>query len=277
MKVYMSVDLEGVSNVVMSCQLFPRGSDTAARETREMVTREVNAAVAGAFEGGATEALVNENHTGKEIIPEMLDKRAVLLCGKPKRMMTAEGIEKYDTLFMMGIHPRMGTAGGVMDHTWNPKEISAFRVNGAPVGELGLNALYAGHYGIPVSLVTGDRAVCDEAADLLGDVETVAVKEGTGRFSACCPHPDVNLAKIRDAARRAVGERHRFKPLRFACPMELEFDFFTQQQAMIVELIPGARRISARSVKFSVADFDSGMRIFCLAGFVCGGGTDEIY
>ena len=166
MKVYISVDMEGISNVVMTYQLFPKNSERAMQEIREIVTREVNAGIEGAFEGGASEVLVNENHTGKEIDPELLDKRAILLSGKPKLFMTAEGIEKYDTLFLIGIHPRAGYRNGVMDHTWNPKEISELRVNGKPMGEIGLNALFAGHYGIPVSLVTGDGAACEEALDL---------------------------------------------------------------------------------------------------------------
>lgn len=276
MKVYISVDMDGVSNVVMMYQLFPEGGLTAIQEIREIVTREVNAAIEGAFQGGATEVLVNENHTGKEIIPQLLDKRAIFLSGKPKYFMTVEGIENYDTLFLMGIHARMGTRNGVMDHTWNNRSISEFRVNGKALGETGLNALFAAHYNIPVSLVTGDKAVCDEAIDLFGDVETVAVKEGTGRFAAYCPHPDINMERIREAAKRAIETHDRFKPLDFAKPMRMEFDFFNQQQAMMVELIPGSEHLSDRSVAFTVDNFYEGMRIFCLSSMVSEAGTDPI-
>lgn len=277
MKVYISVDMEGVSNVVMSYQLFPQRQERALDEVREAVTREVNAAVEGAFKAGATKVLVNENHSGREIIPSLLDRRALLLSGKPKFMMTAEGIEDYDTLFLIGIHARAGTADGVMDHTWNPKELSEFRVNGRPIGEIGLNALYAAHYGIPVSLVTGDRAACDEAVELLGDVETVAVKAGSGRFAAYCPHPELNYDLIRLAAQRALERHPAFRPLKFHAPMALEFDYFTQQQAMLVSLVPGARRTGPRTVRFEVGDFAEGMRIFCLCGCLCGGATDPVY
>ena len=277
MKVYMSVDMEGVSNVVMTYQLFPQAGQRAIQEIREIVTREVNAAIEGASEAGATEFLVNENHSGKEIIPKLLDKRAILLSGKPKFLMTTEGVEKYDTLFMMGIHARAGTQDGVMDHTWTPKEIAEFRVNGKPYGELGLNALFAAHYDIPTSLVTGDKAVCEEAIDLLGEVETVAVKEGSGRFAAYCPHPDINIEKIKNAANRAIENHSRFKTLKTKTPMRLEFDFCTQQQAMITTLIPGAERISPKTVAFTVDDFYDGMKLFCLCGYVCQIGTDGFY
>ena len=183
--------------------------------------------------------------------------------------MTAEGIEKYDTLFMMGIHARAGTQNGVMDHTWNPRELSEFRINCRPYGELGLNALFAAHYNIPTSLVTGDRAVCEEAIDLLGKVETVSVKEGSGRFAAYCPHPDINFEKIKNAAKRAIKNHKIYKPLEVKTPIRLELDYFTQQQAMLVSLIPGAEYISPKTVAFTVKDFYEGMRLFVLCEIVC--------
>lgn len=117
MKVYICMDMEGISDVVTSYQLMPNGSSPALQEIREIATREVNAAVQGAFEGGATEVLVNENHWGGEIIPELLDHRAHLFAGKPKRLMTAEALEDYDVQFLIGLHARMGSADGVLDRT----------------------------------------------------------------------------------------------------------------------------------------------------------------
>lgn len=277
MKVYISVDMEGISNVVMTYQLFPKNDEISKYGIRRIATKEVNAAIEGAFQGGASEVLVNENHSGKEIIPELLDKRAVLLTGKPKYLMTAEGIEGYNTLFLIGIHSMMGTTDGVMDHTWTPKAFSEFRVNGKPMGEIGLNALIAGYYNIPVSLVTGDNAACDEATNLLGNIETVAVKTGAGRFAAYCPHPEVNRKKIRSAAQRAIKNNYLYKPLKEKTPIKMEFDFFTQQQAMLVKLIPGAERLSSRTVAFTVNNFYDGMKIFILCGNACLRGIDSFY
>jgi len=277
MKVYISVDMEGISNVVMTYQLFPENEEISRCEIREIATKEVNAAIEGAFQGGASEILVNENHSGKEIIPELLDKRAILLTGKPKYLMTAEGIKGYDSLFLIGIHSMMGTADGVMDHTWTPKAFSEFRVNGKPMGEIGLNALIAGYYNIPVSLVTGDTAACDEAIDLLGNLETVAVKIGTGRFAAYCPHPEINRKKIKSAAQRAINNNSLYKPFKVKNPIKMEIDFFTQQQAMLVELIPGAKRLSSRTVAFTVDNFFEGIKIFILCGNACLRGTDSFY
>ncbi len=277
MKVYISVDMEGISSVVMTYQLFPKNEETAMREIREIVTREVNASIEGAFEGGATEVVVNENHTGREIIPELLDKRAINLTGKPKYLMTVEGIKEYDTLFLVGIHPMSGTQDGVMDHTWIPQAFSSFRVNGKAIGEIGLNALLAGHYNIPVSLVTGDQAACDEAQELLGTVETVAVKQGAGRFAAYCVHPEVTREQVREAAKLAISNHDRFKPLQFETPMQMELDLFNQHQAMLISLLPGASRISPRTVAFTVDNFYEGMKLFIVCGIIATTAIDSIY
>lgn len=276
MKVYMSIDMEGVSNVVMPYQLFPSHEERALREVREAVTREVNAAIEGAAMAGASEFLVNENHTGREIIPELLDERAVLLAGKPKYLMTVEGIARCDALFLIGIHSRMGTKDGVMDHTWIPKSIASVRVNGVEIGEIGLNSYFAGHFGIPVTLVTGDRAACREAEELIGRVETVAVKEGAGRFAAYCPHPEINRKKIVEAAARAVENQETYMPLKLDTPVRLEIDFTTQHETMLACLVPGAERISARTAAFTLADFYEAMKVFCVCGLCCQG-SESIY
>jgi D-amino peptidase len=276
MKIYISVDMEGVSNVVMPYQLFPSYEERAVREVREAVTREINAAIEGAAMAGATEFLVNENHTGKEIIPEMLDERAIFLAGKPKYLMTAEGIEGCDALFLIGIHSKMGTKDGVMDHTWIPKSIASVRVNGIEIGEIGLNTYLAAHYGIPLTLVTGDRAACMEAEALIGMVETVAVKEGSGRFAAYCPHPEINRKKIKEAAIKAVENHKCYKPLKLETPVRMEIDFTTQHETMLACLVPGSRRASARTVAFIQDNFFEAMKVFCLCGLVCHG-TETIY
>lgn len=277
MKVYICMDMEGISNVVSSYQLMPNGSVPALPEIREIATHEVNAAIEGAFEGGATEVLVNENHSGREIIPKLLDHRAYLFEGKPKRLMTVEALKDYDVQFLIGLHARMGSANGVLDHTWSPKGIADFHVNEKSIGEIGLNALYAAEFGIPTVLVTGCEAACAEAKDLLGDIETVAVKKGYGRFAAICPHPEVNWKHIRVAAANVVRNIKHVKPLTMEKPMMLEFDFFTTQQALACTLIQGCERVSDRTIRFQVPNFREGIRVYMLTAIVHDAGTDSIY
>jgi D-amino peptidase len=274
MKVYISVDIEGISNIVASYQIVSADGGGSIQETREVATREVNASIEGACAAGATEVVVNENHSGAEMIPELLDKRAVLLSGQGKFLETAHGIEGFDTLFLVGIHPRMGSPDGVLEHTWIPKVFREFRVNDKPIGEIGLNALMAGHYDVPTSLVTGCKVACEEAIDLLTEVETVAVKEGVGRYAAYCPHPKLNREKVRQGAEQAVKDLSRFRPLKMDTPYRLEWDFCNQQQAMRVCLIQGAERLSPRTVRFEVPDFYEGMKLFSVVSIVGDSATD---
>ena len=275
MKIYISVDMEGVSNVVMPYQWHADDAGSYS-EIKELATREVNAAIEGAARAGATEFIVNENHSGKEIIPELLDKRALLLSGQGKGLETVHGIEKCDALFLTGIHPRMGVRDGVCDHTWMPKVFYEFRVNDMPLGEIGLNALVAGHFDVPTTLVTGCKAACEEAIDLLGKVETVAVKEGVGRYAAYCPHPEINRQKICEAAERAVKNHRQFKPCEMKTPYRLEWDLLTQQQANEAERITEVKRLGARRIAVEVGNFLDGMRLFNLVSMATASGSDPV-
>jgi D-amino peptidase len=170
----------------------------------------------------------------------------------------------------------MGTKDGVMDHTWIPKSIASVRVNGVEIGEIGLNAYLAGHFGIPVTLVTGDGAACREAEELIGRIETVAVKEGSGRFAAYCPHPEINRKKIKEAAAKAVENHKSYTPLKLDAPVRLEIDFATQHETMLACLIPGAERISASTAGFTLVNYYEAMKVFCVCGFCCQG-IESIY
>lgn len=264
MKVYMSVDLEGITGVAGSFQILQ--DPGALPEVRELVTGDINAAIAGAKEAGASEILVNENHSGRDVLVETLDPIAEVIIGKPKPHMTLEGIdESFNCVFMIGIHAMAGTTGGILDHTWMPKAVQALRVNGVTLGELGLNALGAGHFGIPIALVTGDTQVGEEARNLLGDVECVAVKVGLDRYCARCPHPSIAREKIRQGAARAVREVNRFKPYTHSGPMKMEIDYANTAFASAACWIPTAVREGPQTVSFVVPDFYAGMKTFFVA------------
>lgn len=264
MKVYMSVDLEGITGVVGSYQILQ--DPGALPEVRELVTGDVNAAIAGAKEAGATTIWVNENHSGRDLLIEKVDPMAEVIIGKPKPLMTLEGLDSsFDCVFMVGIHARAGTTGGVLDHTWVPKCVQALRVNGVTIGELGLNALAAGHFGVPIALVTGDTQVVQEARELLGDVEGVAVKVGLDRYAARSPHPSKAREAIRQGAARALRELERVKPFTLPSPMKMEIDYANTAFATAASWIPTAVREGPQTVSFTVPDFLVGMRTFFVA------------
>jgi len=253
LKVYISADMEGISGIV-----HPDQTDSKHKEydrARRLMTDEVNAAVAGAMAGGATEIVVNDSHGGMtNILLEHLDERAHLISGSPKPLSMMQGIDEgADAVFFVGYHAQAGTLHGIMEHTYSSSTVWQVTLNGRPVGETGLNAALAGHYGVPVVLVTGDLAVCQEARDLLGPhLETVPVKQSYGRTAArCLPTAQAHQA-IHQAARRAVSAP--VAPLVIPPPVTVAVELIKTTQADVVALLPGSQRPTPRRVEYTAPD-----------------------
>jgi D-amino peptidase len=267
MKLYISVDMEGIGGVVGSWQV--RKDPGALADVQRRATGEVNAAIAGALEAGATTIYVNENHSGRDLILEEVHPAAQVLVGKPKPLMTLDDIdESFAAVFLIGIHARAGSERAVMDHTWGAKTLQELRVNGTPIGEIGLNALLAGEYGVPVTLCTGDDKAMAEAQQLLGDVETVVVKTGLDRYAARCRHRTVVEAEIRQNAERALLHSKRYRPFSLGRPVVIEIDWTTSVFAEWTSQIPTSERTGPRTVRWACANFVSAMRIFNVANLV---------
>jgi D-amino peptidase len=274
-KVYMSVDVEGITGVVGSHQCPHEG---APLEIKRLVTEDVNAAIAGAKEAGASVVWVNENHSGRDLLVEEVDPIAEVLTGKPKPLYTMDGLdESFSCVFMIGLHARAGTANAVLDHTWKTKCVMELRINDKPVGELGLNALIADHYNVPITMVSGDQAMAAEAQDLLGDVECAVVKIGLDRYAARCPHPAVARQRIRDAAYKAVKEIARFRPLRFEEPIRMEIDYENVAYALRASYIPTVEQIAPRTVQWIASDRVEAFKTFIAAAALPLGAYDPVF
>ena len=218
MKIFVSVDMEGVSAITDPEDVLPGGAEY--ERGRVFMTGDANAAILGAYDGGAEEVLVNDSHwIMRNLLLDQLDPRARTIKGFHKSMCMVQGLDpSFGGAVFVGYHSCAGTEGGVLNHTLLGKEIQNVYLNGEPTGETRLNAAYAGHFGIPVLLVAGDSAVCEEAQRVLGEVETVAVKDGIDRFTADCLHPQVAQEQIREATARALRDRNRFSPTGSARP-----------------------------------------------------------
>lgn len=260
MHVLISVDMEGISGVVTSDHVNATHKDYD--RFRALMTAEANAAIEGALAGGATRVVVNDSHGGMtNILVEQLNPAAELIAGSPKPLSMMEGIgPDVDAVLFVGYHSRMGTGGGVLAHTYAGSIVTELCLNGQAVGETGLNAAVAGAYGVPVVLVTGDRAVTEEARALLGDVETVAVKEGVGWKAARCLHPETARERIREAATRAVRKGGR--PFAVATPVKVRAVFQRLAQADMAALIPGSARVGGLTLEFTAPDMVSAYRTF---------------
>jgi D-amino peptidase len=246
-KVLISVDMEGITGVVS--QSHTDSSHAEYPRFRRLMTADANAAVEGVLAGGATDIVVNDSHANMDnILIEELNPAARLISGSPKLFSMMEGIgPDVDTVFFVGYHARAGSAPAIHDHTWTGSVFNA-TLNGRPMGEIMLNAALAGHFGVPVALVTGDQLATAEARELLGDIETVTVKIAVGRTAADCLPPSKTAPIIRQAAQKAL-ERKR-TPLVVQRPITLGIEFWRSIQAERAELMPGARRTGPRSIEW---------------------------
>ncbi|MGH7499106.1 MAG: M55 family metallopeptidase [Gemmatimonadales bacterium] len=257
MRVYISVDMEGIAGVVHEDQTDPTDPRYAGEYNRfrRLMTAEANAAIDGALAAGATTILVNDSHwLMLNLLAEELNPAAELLSGGPKIRSMVEGIEEgFDAALFIGYHARAGTHNAIIDHTYTSRVHEA-RLNGRPVGELALNAALAGTYGVPVALVSGDQALAAEARDLLGgSVETVIVKQAVGRFAARSVHPTEACRRIREGTSAALRRPH--EPLELESPVHLEVEFALTQMADMAELVPGSRCTGGRTLDYTHDDY----------------------
>ena len=248
MKVYIVQDMEGVSGIVRKeGDLKEEGADRH-REARLLMTLEINAAVEGALEGGATEVRVHEAH---RFILSELHPEAELVMGYRNFLLD----DSFSAMFIVGQHARARTMNAVMAHSWSSKSIREMSLNGILMGEIGLTAVYAGCYGVPVALVTGDRAATEEARELLGDIETAAVKEGFGLNAALCMPFQKARDLIRQKARAAMGRCGEIAPYVLQPPIEFRTEFHSPAVAERCELFPGVKRLDATTVSYTADDY----------------------
>ncbi|MFQ5886494.1 MAG: M55 family metallopeptidase [Anaerolineae bacterium] len=260
MKVYISCDMEGISGVVSSEQTH--SGDKEYERARKLMTEEANAAIEGALVGGASEIVVNDAHgEGRNILIEGLNPQAQLISGWPRPWGMMQGIDgTFDAAFFIGYHAQAGTKDGIIAHTISGR-IYQVKLNEEPIGETGLNAALAGHFGVPVVLVTGDRLLAEEARAFLGaSLETVIVKEGYGTRAAKCLPPQRAQQLIREAAERALKEDG--EPFRVSPPLTLTVDFARGVQSEMAELIPGVVRLEGRRVEYTHDDYLTVYKVF---------------
>lgn len=253
MKVFISTDFEGVAGIVDWDQIMVGSHDYALG--RRLLLGELNAAIAGADEAGATAFVVNDSHSSmRNLEPDLIAGRASLLSGKHKPMYMMEGLDNsFDAIFFLGYHGSVGASQAILSHSYNPRAIWEARLNGEIVGESALNALVAAHYGVPIALVTGDQVTVAEAARLDPPPLCVEVKRAVSRFAAESLHPDVARERIREGARLALSTRLPPSAPRFPTPTRLEITFLTADMAEMaawlkgVELLAGQTRTVAYS------------------------------
>ncbi|MFD9946880.1 M55 family metallopeptidase [Nonomuraea sp. NPDC059023] len=246
MRVYISIDMEGISGIATMDQIV-RGGHGYPRSQR-LMTAEANAAIEGAFEAGADSVLINDSHgTMDNLLHEELDPRARLIFGTPKLDCMAEGISaEHDVAMFLGYHAAAGSPG-VLSHTYS-SHFYEVRLNGSLVSEAEVNALQAAAVGVPIGLLTGDDVICGVAEKAFPGVRTVAVKVAHGHTAADSLSPSEARRQIREAAAATVRGAADLAPLRMPDVLELEIDMPSTPAAELGALIPGIRRIADKTL-----------------------------
>jgi len=252
MKIYIETDMEGISGIRRGDQGFVNPGTSNYKIGQRLLTADVNAAIEGALEAGAGEIVVNDGHGGgTHILAEELHPQAKLespVSGRGKHY--APSLNKtFSAVFVIGAHAMAGTEKAFLDHTQSSTDWYNYYLNGKKYGEIGQGAVVAGHYNVPVVLVTGDLAATIEAKKLLGkEIEVVAVKEGLSRNTAKSIHPSKAYQLIKKAALTSLSKIDRIKPLKLKLPIEIKLEFQRTELADDYEGKPNIKRIDSRTI-----------------------------
>jgi D-amino peptidase len=248
MKLFLSTDFEGTSGIVAWEQIIEGSAEY--EQGRRLLTDEVNAVITGAIEAGATEFVVNDSHHHmRNLHPQDLCGRATLITGRHKPLYMMEGLDaSFDGVCFISYHGSIGAEHAVLSHTYNPGAIWEVRINGGVVGESGINALVAAHYGVPIIFVSGDEVTAQEAQRIGPNAERVIVKQSLGRFAAANLHPEVACELLRAGAINAVRNLETMQPPQFQQPVSLEVTFLVADMAEMALWVRGVERVGPRTV-----------------------------
>jgi D-amino peptidase len=254
MKVFISVDMEGITGVVQPAQLGPTGFEYA--KAREWMTAEVKAAIDGARAAGATEFVVADSHgNAQNLLIDQLPEDIRVVRGFPRPMSMMQGIDgTFAAAIFIGYHGSEFGTDAVRGHTFSSAKLLGVKLHGQEVSEGIFNAAIAGHFGVPVAFVSGDRVAVEQLKRAVPTVESVVVKEGFGYHSAISLTPARGQAQIRDAVGRALGRLAQVKPYLVETPVVLDVGFKLTIDAERISYIPGVSRVDAHTVRTTLPD-----------------------
>lgn len=262
MKIFISADIEGICGVMGDEHWSPKGSDYA--KAREWMTLEVNAAVEGALQAGARQVVVKDSHnTATNIEFDKLHPDAELICGWGPLGSMVEGVdESFQGVFLVGYHARVGTIDGTLAHTWS-SAILDLQINGQTIGETAWAAAFAGHYGVPVTLVTGDDKLAEQArTELPAGFQQVITKIGWASTAARMRPLAAVREEIRQAAARAVATGSSVKPFKPRLPMTVTVRFRDWEKLNALAAVPNVQRLGADTFQYTASDAIEAQKYF---------------
>jgi D-amino peptidase len=250
LKVYISVDMEGVAGAVTGEQLGPAGFEY--QRFREFMTAEALAAVEAARQAGATEIVVADSHgNAQNLLIERFPPDVTLIRSFPRPLGMMEGIDaSFDAVIFIGYHAATHNPAGVRAHTFSSANYAGVSLNGTAMPEAGVNAAIAGHFGVPVVMISGDDVAVAEARQLLGDLEGAVVKRALGFHSAASMTPEAAQARIRERVSAGLARRASLRPYRVETPVQLDLRFKNYRPAELLSLLPNVERTGSHTIRF---------------------------
>ncbi len=250
LKVYISVDMEGITGVVSSEQLGPGGFEY--QRAREFMTAEALAAIQGARDAGATEIVVSDSHgNGQNLLIDQFPDDVTIVRSWPRPLMMMEGIDStFSAAVFIGYHASTANVRGVRAHTMSSATLTGVALNGRQVPEGGMNAAIAGHFGVPVVMVSGDDAAVEEVQRFAAGMEGAVVKRAISFHSAATMTPKAAQAMIRERVRTGIEKRARIAPFVLPGAVTADISFKHYRVAEILTYLPIVTRVDAHTVRF---------------------------
>jgi D-amino peptidase len=266
LKVHISVDMEGVVGTVTGDQLGPAGFEYG--RFREFMTREALAAIEAAKAAGATEIVVADSHgNGENLLIEQLPADVRVIRSWPRRLGMVAGVEDgVDAAIFIGYHAGTNNPAGVRAHTFSSANLTRVALNGTNVTEGSWNAAIAGHYGVPVVMMSGDDAAIAEVRKAVGNIEAAETKRTLGFHSANTLTPQASYDLIRSRVRAALGRLGDFTPLRIAGPVTVDVSFKSYMPAEVLAYLPMFERTDSHSIRFRAKDMVEASMIMTFIG-----------
>ena len=268
MKVYISADMEGITGINSLQYLFDKETEYA--RGRKLMMQDLNAAIAGAVEAGATEILVNDAHGSmRNLQIEDLHEAADLVTGFPKDQLMMAGLDaSFDAALFIGYHPKDGSEG-ILSHTIMGSVIRDVVINGKSYGETGISAAMAGQYDVPIVMISGDDMLKEEARDLMPDIAFVTTKYVLSGCAAKMLHPKRTENMIKEKARSSLLDLGSASVFRLPETLDMEITLKDTVQADVVGIIPGLERTGATTVTYAARDIIQAHNMICTVAFAC--------
>jgi len=254
LKVYISVDMEGIAGVVTADQLGPTGFEYA--RAREFMTGEALAAIAGARDAGATQIVVSDSHgNGQNLLIDKFPPDVTIIRSWPRPLMMVQGIDStFDAAVFIGYHASTTNPVGVRAHTISSANLAAVELNGVSMPEAGINAAIAGHFGVPVVAISGDNVAVSEAQALIGAMEGAVVKQAISFHAAATMTPEAAQQLVRQKVKAGVQRHASIRPYVVRAPVRLDLTFKNYTPSEMLSYLPIVQRTTSHAIRFNGRD-----------------------